>query len=91
MRAFLRFAPARGVEEQQNRLEALRDRDRLQLYGLVADSARTGYGVALFGAVTVLTAHAPPAMRALFGGPVHLGPALFENGGLGAGVGGRFL
>ncbi|HEY1586814.1 MAG TPA: hypothetical protein VGH63_14070 [Polyangia bacterium] len=30
------------------------------------------------------------AARAVVDGPVHVGPALFEGGGMGAGVGGRF-
>jgi hypothetical protein len=91
MYAFLRFTTQPAPELAQNRLEVLRDRDRLQLYGAVADDSRAGYGVALFGAFTVLAAHAPGPVRALFDGPVHFGPALFDNGGMGAGIGGRFL
>ena len=88
MHAFLRFSPERGIEQQQNALEVLRDRDRLALFG-APNQSQAGYGVALFSAVTILAAHAPGRLRALFDGPVHLGPAVFDGGGLGAGVGGR--
>lgn len=89
MHAFLRFATLQAPEQQQDRLVVLRERDRLQLFGVVTPSdAQAGWGVALFGTMTILAAHSP--VRALFDGPVHLGPAVFENGGLGAGIGGRF-
>jgi hypothetical protein len=38
----------------------------------------------------VLAAHAPAPLRPLFDSRVHLGPAVFEGGGMGAGVGGTF-
>ena len=47
-------------------------------------------GSAVMGAAVVLAAHAPTRLRAVVDGPVHVGPALFEGGGMGAGVGGRF-
>jgi hypothetical protein len=86
--AFLKFSTVQAP--QIDRLETLRDRDRLQLFG-VANDAQAGYGVALFGAVTILAAHAPGPLRAIFDGRVHLGPAVFMDGGMGAGIGGRFL
>jgi hypothetical protein len=88
--AFLRFAGARGVEEQQNRLEQARERDALMLPG-GAPSMRSGaMGAIVLGAAVVLAAHAPARLRAIVDGPVHFGPALFEGGGMGAGVGARF-
>ena len=47
-------------------------------------------GSMVMGAAVVLAAHAPKRVRAIVDGPVHVGPALFEGGGMGAGVGGRF-
>ena len=87
--AMLRFPTVRSLEQQQNPLDWYRDRDRLSLFA-PAQTQSASYGVALFGAVTVLAAHAPRALQVLFTGPVHLGPAIFDGGGLGAGVGGRF-
>ena len=89
--ALLRFVPARTVEEQQDRLSAARARDALRLPGGLPESLQAGAcGAALFGAAVVLAAHAPAALRPIVDGPVHLGPALFDSGGLGAGIGGRF-
>ena len=88
--AFLTFASARTVEEQQNRLEQARDRDALMLPG-GAPSMRSGaMGAMVMGAAVVLAAHAPARLRTVVDGPVHVGPALFEGGGMGAGVGARF-
>jgi hypothetical protein len=36
------------------------------------------------------TAHAPKPLRFLFDKRIHLGPAMFENGGMGGGLGGSF-
>jgi len=47
-------------------------------------------GSAVMGAAVVFAAHAPARVRAIVDGPVHVGPALLEGGGMGAGVGGRF-
>src|SRR5690349_20513103 len=76
--AFLRFSTAQEYEQQQNRLDLLRDRDRLQLFGLTQNDSNAGYGVAMFAAATILSAHAPWFMRPLFDGPVHVGPAVFD-------------
>jgi hypothetical protein len=89
-RAFLRFATRQTPERERNRLELMRDRDRLLLFQ-DRSTDQTGYGIALFGVVTVLAAHAPPPLRRLFEGPVHLGPAIFDPGGMGAGIGVHFL
>jgi hypothetical protein len=89
MHSMLRFRTVRGLEQQQNPLDWYRDRDHLALFA-PSQTQSASYGVALFGAVTVLAAHAPRALQVVFAGPVHLGPAIFDGGGLGAGVGGRF-
>ena len=47
-------------------------------------------GSMVMGAAVVLAAHAPAGLRPLVDGPVHVGPALFVGGGMGAAVGGRF-
>jgi hypothetical protein len=86
-RAFLRFSTVQAP--QIDRLSVLRERDRLLLFGV--HDTQAGYGAALFGAVTVFAAHAPGPLRVLFDEPVHLGPAVFDQGGMGAGIGGRFL
>jgi len=85
--AFLKFSTVKAP--QIDRLETLRERDRLLLFG--AHDTQAGYGAALFGAFTVFAAHAPGPLRPLFDGPVHLGPAVFDQGGMGACIGGRFL
>jgi hypothetical protein len=43
----------------------------------------------MFTAATILSAHAPRPLRVLFDGPVHFGPAIFDGGGMGAGIAGR--
>jgi hypothetical protein len=73
-------------------LEVRRDRDRLVLFrGPQPQGAAVGIGLAMFGATTILAAHAPRPLRALFDGPVHLGPAIFDGGGMGAGIAARGL
>ena len=47
--------------------------------------------LAMFGVATVLSAHAPRPFRILFDGPVHLGPAIFDGGGMGAGIAGKIF
>jgi hypothetical protein len=71
-------------------LADMRDRDTLRLYGATPGGAgAVGGGIALFGGVVVSAAHAPGAVRVLFDHRLHVGPALFDGGGMGAGVGGR--
>ncbi|MCU1280328.1 MAG: hypothetical protein JWM53_3874 [bacterium] len=78
--------------ESADGLEVRRERDRLVLFrGPQPQGAAVGVGLAMFGATTILSAHAPRPIRVLFDGPVHLGPAIFDGGGMGAGIGGRGL
>src|SRR5881394_3191215 len=69
--AFLTFQPARTVEEQQNRLASLR---------------ASAVGAMMLSASVVLAAHAPARLRPVVDGVVHLGPAVFDGGGMGAGI-----
>jgi hypothetical protein len=92
MHAFLIFTPARGLEERANPLETLRARDQLRLVaGQAPNDEAGGLGALLMSLTCAAAAHAPGPVRALFAGPVHLGPAVFDGGGLGAGVGGHWL
>jgi hypothetical protein len=71
-------------------LEIMRERDTLQLYGATPGTARsTGLGVASFSAAVVSSAHTPLPLRFAFDRAFHVGPAIFDGGGLGAGFGGR--
>lgn len=73
-------------------LEIARSRDRLLLFR--QDDRRgtsTAFGMALFGGMTIMAAHMPRPFRILFDGCVHVGPAIFDDGGMGAGVGGHWL
>ena len=90
MHAFLVFDGVRTVEEDQNRLQQLRDRDAILWGGRTPSMQAGGLGSMVMGAAVVLAAHAPARLRPLVDGPVHVGPALFDGGGMGAGVGGRF-
>ena len=88
--SFLDLSRVRTTEEQQNRLGQLRDRDALMLPG-GAPSLRSGMlGSMILGAAVVFVAHAPKRVRLVVDGPVHVGPALLDGGGMGAGIGGRF-
>jgi hypothetical protein len=80
------FAPAESAEA----LDIRRARDRLLLLrGAQDPNAALALGAALFGAVTMLSAHAPRPLRIVFDAPIHLGPAIFDGGGMGAGIAGR--
>ncbi len=83
------LTPARAADD----LEVRRDRDRLLLFRETQpQGASVGLGLAMFGATTILSAHAPRPLRMFFDRPVlHLGPAVFDGGGMGAGVAGRGL
>jgi len=71
-------------------LERMRERDTLELYGPTPGSATsTALGVGVFSAVVVTAAHTPPALRFAFDRSLHVGPAIFDGGGMGAGFGGR--
>ena len=71
-------------------LEYLRERDTLQLYGPTPGTTlSTAFGVGLFSVVVVSSAHTPPFLRFAFDRSLHVGPAVFDGGGMGAGFGGR--
>jgi hypothetical protein len=92
--SFVLFAPAAPPERQANAVELERDKDRLRLLQPLDPRAtlqQTGYGFAMFGAATFVAAHAPDRLRKILSGPLRLGPALFEAGGMGAGIIGLFL
>ena len=70
-------------------LDRMRERDQLQLYGPTPGSAAsTTTGIGIFSAVVVGAAHTPAALRFAFDRSLHLGPAIFDGGGMGAGFGG---
>ncbi|HXU70259.1 MAG TPA: hypothetical protein VN947_13075 [Polyangia bacterium] len=90
VRSFLIFKSDKGVEREQNAVGEARAHDALMLGGRAPSMQSGAMGSMVMGAAVVLAAHAPARMRAVVDGPVHVGPALFEGGGMGAGVGGRF-
>jgi hypothetical protein len=80
------FVPAEGGDA----LEVRRDRDRLVLFrGPQSQGGAVAVGLAMFAATTIMSAHAPRALRFLFDQSVHFGPAIFDGGGMGAGIAGR--
>ena len=89
-RSFLVFKTALTVEREQNGVQEARGRDELMLGGRTPNMQSGALGSMMMGAAVVLAAHAPARVRAVIDGPLHVGPALFEGGGMGAGVGGRF-
>ena len=90
MRSFLLFKAERTEEQNQDRLAQARERDMLLLGGRTPSLQSGALGSMVMGAAVVMVAHAPKRVRAIVDGAVHVGPALFEGGGMGAGVGGRF-
>ena len=83
--SFISLAPTDSL------LEIYRDRDRLLLFRERSrgnEASSLGMWVGMFTAATLLAAHAPEPFRVLFDGPVHFGPAIFQTGGLGVGIGG---
>ena len=90
VRSFLVFKTAQPVEREQNLVQQSRERDELMLGGRSQNLQSSALGSMVMGAAVVLAAHAPARVRAIVDGPVHVGPALFEGGGMGAGVGARF-
>jgi hypothetical protein len=87
--SFLMFTTAQTVEEQQNRLQSARQRDGLVLPGGAQSMQSGAMGAMMMGAAIVVAAHMPERVRVVVDGSVHFGPARFEGGGMGAGVGGR--
>lgn len=72
-------------------LERMRERDELQLPGKTpGTSTSTTFGVGLFSGLVVSSAHTPRALQFAFDRSMHLGPAILEGGGMGAGFGGAF-
>jgi hypothetical protein len=70
-------------------LEAQRARDQLLLPGpSTGGLGAAARGIAIFSSVVVSAAHAPEPLRVLFDRRFHLGPAIFDQGGMGAGIGG---
>src|SRR4051794_18718034 len=90
MRSFLVLKTAHTVEREQNALHEARERDALMLGGRTQSMQSGALGSMVMGAAVVLSAHAPARLRPIVDGVVHVGPALFEGGGMGAGVAGRF-
>jgi hypothetical protein len=90
MRSFLVFKSERTVEQDQNRLHEARERDALMLPGGAPSMQSGAIGAMMMGAAVVVAAHMPERARVVIDGVVHFGPAMFEGGGMGAGVGGRF-
>jgi hypothetical protein len=71
-------------------LEQSRERDELRLYGRTPGSpAATMSGIGLFSFAVFSVAHTPAALDFAFDRGLHLGPAVFEGGGMGAGFGGH--
>jgi hypothetical protein len=86
-KSFRFLAPA---VEGGDALDVRRDRDRLILFrGPQSQGGAVAVGLAMFIATTISSAHAPRPLRVVFDGPVHLGPAIFDGGGMGAGIAGR--
>jgi hypothetical protein len=89
-RSLVLIQPLLRPDQVQLPYEAvLRERERLMLFG-ATPAGQPLLGAALFAVTTVLVARAPAPLRPVFAGPVHLGPAVLEGGGLGAGAGARF-
>jgi hypothetical protein len=72
-----------------NALEDMRARDQIRLYGpALGGVGAAANGVAIFSSAVIGAAHAPRPLRVLFDRQFHLGPAIFDQGGMGAGFGG---
>lgn len=82
------FAPLPRTEDS---VALARDLDRLMLFRDEPTRQFDGVatGVSMFAASALASAHAPRRLRLFFDKPVHLGPAIFQGGGMGAGVGGN--
>ncbi len=72
-------------------LERMRERDELERYGATPGTpVSAARGAAIFSATVVATAHTPAAFAFAFDRLLHVGPAIFDAGGMGAGVGGHW-
>jgi hypothetical protein len=68
-------------------LERMRERDQLSLYGSTPGTVGGAMlGAAVFSTAVFGAAHSP--VRFAFDHTWHLGPAIFDGGGMGAGFGG---
>jgi hypothetical protein len=71
-------------------LEDARERDELRLPGPTpGTSTSTMAGIGLFSFAVFGSAHTPQFLQFAFDRTLHLGPAIFDGGGMGAGFGGR--
>jgi hypothetical protein len=90
-RCMFRFASPTAPPRVQDLLELARAHDRMRLFrDFSVDRGGLLEGAVLFGLTTVLAAHLPQPARIVFEAPVHAGPSLMGDGGVGAAVGGRF-
>ena len=69
-------------------VDLARRRDRLLLFRPERHGGGDGaaLGLGMFTAMTMMAAHMPEPLRLLFDRRVHLGPAIFDDGGMGAGL-----
>ena len=68
----------------------MRERDTLELYGPTPGTPpSTALRHRPLLGVVVSAAHTPLPLRFAFDRTLHLGPAIFDGGGMGAGFGGR--
>lgn len=78
------------IFQQGYTLEQNRQRDELKLYGSTPGGATaTMAGIGLFSVTVFSVAHTPAPLKFAFDRAMHLGPAVFDGGGMGAGFGGR--
>jgi len=90
MRHYARVERSMIILPQEYTLEDMRERDTLRLAGPTPGSpASTVTGAGLFSTLVVGAAHTPPFLHFAFDGALHVGPTLFDGGGMGAGFGGR--
>ena len=85
------FAPPDTSEDP---LAQRRELDRLLLFrdaAELADPSAVALGIGLFATAVFAAAHAPAPLRFPFDRRLHLGPAIFQGGGMGAGLGATFL
>jgi hypothetical protein len=80
-----------SVAQTDDLLALQRQRDRLRfLQDVEPNGTQLAAGLGAFVAMTLLSAHAPRPLRFLFDRSVHLGPAIFDQRGMGVGIGGQF-
>jgi hypothetical protein len=78
------------IFQQGYTLEQNRQRDQLRLYGSTPGTpTSTMAGIGVFSMAVFSVAHTPKALGFAFDRGMHLGPAIFDGGGMGAGFGGH--